>query len=211
MRAPRGAGERGWGQPWLAAALVLLLCVRGPRRWKEAEPLPAAPASSAAPLLGTARAGRTESRSFRLLAGSLYQIGGVCDTRCADLDLRLYSGDSVVAEDVGPSATPLVRYAPLRSGVFTLRIYASRCEGEACGYKVGLHALRHLPVATDTNPRVAGVAPERTAKWPVPAALGSPPGTARLEAAARPAPEQPECTRGRSGGSAPGCARLDSL
>jgi len=183
-RLPGGGG--GWARRRVAGALLLLAlaCLGGPQARSAAAPS-AAPVAGAAlpPLVGTAREGRTESRPLELAGGTLYQIGGQCDTSCADLDLRLYAGDSLVAEDVGPSETPSIRYAPPRPGRFTLRVYAARCAREACGFKIGVRAARRGPSPTDSIPRMAGVAPERSPKWPAPApaSLSASPAALRLE------------------------------
>jgi len=173
-----------------ALLLLALACLGAPVARKAAAPPSAAPATGAArrpPLVGTAREGRTESRPLELAGGTVYQIGGQCDTSCADLDLRLYAGDSLVAEDVGPSETPSIRYAPPRPGRFTLRVYAARCARDACGFKIGVRAVQRGPSPTDSNPRMAGVAPERSPKWPTPApaSLSGAPASLRLEPAIR--------------------------
>lgn len=188
----RVPGGRRWTRRRVAGAL-LLLALAGVGTWvarKAASPPapgPAAGAARQAPLVGTAREGRTESRPLELAAGTVYLIGGQCDTSCSDLDLRLYAGDSVVAEDVGPTETPSIRYAPPRPGRFTLRVYAARCAREACGFKIGVRALRRGPSPTDSNPRLAGVAPERTPKWPAPApsSISRAPASLHLEPAVR--------------------------
>lgn len=175
----------------VAAALLLpaLACVGTwmARRALAPPPVPMAGAARRAPMVGTAREGRTESRPLELAAGTVYQIAGQCDTLCSDLDLRLYAGDSLVAEDVGPTETPSIRYAPPRPGRFTLRVYAARCARDACGFKIGVRAVRRGPSPTDSNPRLAGVAPERSPKWPAPApaSISRAPASLRLEPAVR--------------------------
>lgn len=176
----------------LAHALLLLalVCVGGPAR-RKASVAPGAPAAGQAarlpPLVGRARAGGVESRTLRLLAGTSYRISGMCDTSCADLDLLLYSGDSVIAEDVGPTETPVIRYAPARSGAFTLRVHAARCTEASCGFKVSVAGAPRRAAERDTNPRLMGMVPEPSVKFPepVPAVLSGPAASPRLEPAVR--------------------------
>jgi len=213
IRVPGGSG---WTRRRVAGAL-LLLALAGLGTWaarEAAAPPAAAPAVGAArlpPIVGTAQEGRTESRPLELAAGTVYQIGGQCDTSCADLDLRLYAGDSLVAEDVGPTETPSIRYAPPRPGRFTLRVYAARCAREACGFKIGVRAMRRDPSPTDSNPRLAGVAPERSPKWPAPApaSIARAPASLRLEPAIR----RPGDASRRlpAGDSSPDASRIDPL
>jgi hypothetical protein len=189
-------GRDGRARRRVAGALVLLALASlgGPVARKAARRPAAAPAAGAArpPMVGSAREGRTESRPLELAGGTVYQIGGQCDTRCTDLDLRLYAGDSLVAEDVGPSETPSIRYAPPRPGRFTLRVYAARCARDACGFKIGVRAARRGPSPTDSSPRLAGVAPEPSPKWPAPAPASlSAPAALRLEPAVRRDPAPP--------------------
>ncbi|SOD03111.1 hypothetical protein SAMN05216486_10824 [bacterium JGI 053] len=175
----------------LALVVLALVCVGGPARRKASVARGAPPAAGEAarlpPLVGRARAGEVESRTLRLQGGTAYRISGMCDTNCADLDLLLYSGDSVVAEDVGPTETPVIRYAPARSGSVTLRVHAARCKEASCGFKVSVRGAPRRAAERDTNPRLMGMAPEPSAKLPepVPAALADPPAGPRLEPAVR--------------------------
>jgi hypothetical protein len=212
----RVPGGDAWTRWWIAGAL-LLLALAGAGTWVAREAaappsaVPAAGAARQAPIVGTAREGRTESRPLELAAGTVYQIGGQCDTSCSDLDLRLYAGDSLVAEDVGPTETPSIRYAPPRPGRFTLRVYAARCAREACGFKIGVRAVRRGPSPTDSNPRLAGVAPERSSKWPAPApaSISRAPASLRLEPAVRRPGDGAH--RVPAGDSSPDAPRIDPL
>lgn len=176
-----------------AAVLVLaLVCVGGPARRKASvarggPPAAAGEAARLPPLVGRSRAGEVESRTLRLRAGTAYRISGMCDSSCADLDLLLYSGDSVIAEDVGPTETPVIRYAPARSGSYTLRVHTARCAEAACGFKVSVRGARRRPAERDTNPRLTGMIAPPSAKLPepVPASLADPTAELRLEPAVR--------------------------
>lgn len=174
------------------AILVLaLVCLGGPARRKASVAREAPPAAGEAarlpPLVGRARAGGVETRTVRLLAGTAYRFSGMCDTSCADLDLLLYSGDSVIAEDVGPTETPVIRYAPARSGSYTLRVHTPRCTEAACGFKVSVRGARRGAAERDTNPRLTGMTTPPSTKFPepVPAALADPSAGLRLEPAVR--------------------------
>ena len=69
------------------------------------------------------QAGATEGIPLLVVGGTSYQIVGVCDTDCSDLDLVLYDRDGEpVAEDILPDDVPIIEVTVARasSKLFTV-------------------------------------------------------------------------------------------
>jgi hypothetical protein len=77
-----------------------------------------------------------------LRSGTDYEIMGVCDTDCEDLDLSLYdsSGD-LVDEDLLMDDFPMLEFIGPRDGEFRLEVGMVTCTVEPCEY--GVLVLRH--------------------------------------------------------------------
>lgn len=79
--------------------------------------------------------------TVRLQAGVSYRIVGVCDDDCSDLDMELYDDEGkFVANDIATDDIPWTDVTPLRSGVFTSRVWLANCTSEPC--YVGAMVLR---------------------------------------------------------------------
>ena len=83
-------------------------------------------------------AGGLSERSSRrytitLRAGQDYRIVGVCDSRCRDLDLRVFGprGD-LIEQDVLDDAVPVVHVRPVVTGNYEIEALMQRC-GAATG------------------------------------------------------------------------------
>ena len=80
---------------------------------------------------GTLDSGASEELELRLVAGVDYQIVGVCDTDCSDLDLSLYdSGGSSVAQDFLLNDVPIISLTVTRSGSYQLEVLMITCSAE---------------------------------------------------------------------------------
>ncbi len=86
---------------------------------------------------GTLAAGETERLTLRFEDGVAFQVVGVCDTDCSDLDLTLYdpSGNEV-AEDVLPDDFPMLEFAARIAGAYTLEVAMPGCSSEPCYWGV---------------------------------------------------------------------------
>jgi hypothetical protein len=85
--------------------------------------------------------GQTQDLPTDMNAGYEYQILGVCDADCADLDIRVYGGDgSLIAEDTSSTDHPNVGVLPSTSGTFSLQVSMYACTVAPCYYAVQLYA-----------------------------------------------------------------------
>jgi hypothetical protein len=77
----------------------------------------------------------------QMQAGYEYQIVGVCDRDCSDLDIRLYDGNGgLIIEDTSTTSQPNVGVLPTTSGAFTIQVHMYACSVAPCYYAVALYA-----------------------------------------------------------------------
>ncbi len=92
------------------------------------------------PYIGSLRSGANTSHGIELNAGTRYQLVGVCDNDCSDLDLRLYdSRGRMVAEDVLTDDTPVLSVTPRFGGTYTVRVIMTSCSSDPCRYGLGVY------------------------------------------------------------------------
>jgi hypothetical protein len=92
------------------------------------------------PYIGSLRTGASYSHSIRLNGGTSYQLVGVCDNDCSDLDLRLFdSAGREVDSDLLTDDTPVVSVQPRRTGTYTVRAIMTTCSQEPCRYGIGVY------------------------------------------------------------------------
>jgi hypothetical protein len=73
--------------------------------------------------------------------GYEYQIVGVCDRDCSDLDLRVFDGNGgLIIEDTSTDSHPNVGVIPLSSGAFNIQVNMYACSVAPCYYAVALYA-----------------------------------------------------------------------
>lgn len=83
--------------------------------------------------------GAEESYSLTLRSGWTYQILGVCDTDCSDLDLKIIDENgNTIAEDQLEDDAPIVEVTPKWTGKFTLEVNMYRCSDAPCYYAVSV-------------------------------------------------------------------------
>jgi hypothetical protein len=72
-----------------------------------------------------------------LRAGVDYQIVGICDDACSNLDLALFNpwGDLVDADDF-MDAVPVLSVSTEEDAPFRLSVYMAGCEATSCGFKI---------------------------------------------------------------------------
>jgi hypothetical protein len=89
---------------------------------------------------GVLRPGQWASQRLTLRSGHEYQIIGMCDENCADLDMSLYtSAGELLSTDSAPDDVPLLVYSPPATGEYVVRINMRECAREACVF--GTHVL----------------------------------------------------------------------
>jgi hypothetical protein len=77
--------------------------------------------------------GGEETVSVSLTGGGQYQVIGVCDTDCSDLDIHLIdSNGNEVDKDLLKDDFPIVGTGA--SGTYKLRIVMTACSAGPCGY-----------------------------------------------------------------------------
>jgi hypothetical protein len=90
---------------------------------------------------GALNNGAGEDVTVPLEAGVQYQIVGVCDTDCTDLDLRLVNPDGVdVDSDAQADDLPIVSVTPSRAGSYRIHVVMAACSAEPCRYGLGIYA-----------------------------------------------------------------------
>lgn len=76
-----------------------------------------------------------ETYEFALNADTEYQIVGVCDDDCEDLDLILRDEKgNIIARDADKDSTPVVEVTPKWTGKFKLSVQMASCKDAPCGY-----------------------------------------------------------------------------
>jgi hypothetical protein len=90
-------------------------------------------------LTGALSQSATTMLDVRLDAGTTYQIIGVCDNDCSDLDLTLYDADGKqVDADTELDDVPMVAVAPPHPGTYRLQVQMATCSDQPCRFGVGI-------------------------------------------------------------------------
>lgn len=97
----------------------------------------------------------TERFAIDLVAGQEYQIVGVCDNDCTDIDLKLYDPDgNLVDEDVLEDDVPVVTVTPDRDGQYAIEGIMYECQTDFC--YIGLAAWARQGGGMDQFGRSSG-------------------------------------------------------
>jgi hypothetical protein len=90
---------------------------------------------------GSLDQGATQDLTLSLDAGTQYQILGVCDNDCTDVDLTLYdAAGREVDSDLQVDDYPVVSVSPARSGRYRVHVSMATCSAEPCYFGVGVFA-----------------------------------------------------------------------
>ena len=93
------------------------------------------------PFSGGLQPGQTWDVPTQMAVGYEYQIVGVCDRDCSDLDLRLFDGaGGLIVEDTSTSSQPNFGVIPTSTGAFNLQVHMYACTVAPCYYAVALYA-----------------------------------------------------------------------
>jgi hypothetical protein len=88
---------------------------------------------------GALQQGQTSSLPATLNVGVQYQIVGVCDQDCSDLDLTLVDqNNNVISQDTSSDNQPTVSVAPTWTGPFTVHVQMYQCTVQPCYFAVAL-------------------------------------------------------------------------
>ena len=83
--------------------------------------------------VGSLRSGQPQVWEVDLVRGATYQIVGVCDTDCKDVDMEVFDGNgNSVGSDTLADDYPRVQLTPNSSGEFSVKIWLHECSNEPC-------------------------------------------------------------------------------
>ena len=93
------------------------------------------------PFTGGLQPGEAWNIPAQMHTGYEYQVVGVCDRDCSDLDLRLFDGNGgLIIEDTSVNSQANVGVIPTSSGAFTIQVHMYACTVAPCYYAVALYA-----------------------------------------------------------------------
>lgn len=77
--------------------------------------------------------------TLNLDGGKAYEIWGVCDQDCSDIDMVLYDDNgNEIDSDLLDDDKPLVQVTPRHSGGFRIKVTMAACRANPCRYGVGV-------------------------------------------------------------------------
>jgi hypothetical protein len=83
--------------------------------------------------VGALRSGQPQYWEVQLARGASYQIVGVCDQDCKDVDMEVYdSRGNTVGSDTLADDYPRVAFTPSASGTYSVKIWLHQCTSEPC-------------------------------------------------------------------------------
>ncbi|HET7042645.1 MAG TPA: hypothetical protein VFI13_11520, partial [Gemmatimonadales bacterium] len=90
--------------------------------------------------------------TLNLDAGKAYEIWGVCDQDCSDIDMVLYDeNDNEVDSDLLTDDKPLVEVTPRHAARFRIKVTMASCRANPCRYGVGVWSRNATNNANDVN------------------------------------------------------------
>jgi hypothetical protein len=100
-------------------------------------------ARAAGPFVGALASRQSRRYVITLRAGQDYRIAGVCDSRCGDIDLRLYDPNgNQVAQDVLNDSVPTLAIRPPATGPHTVEVDMYQCTAapDPCWYAFNVYS-----------------------------------------------------------------------
>ncbi len=98
-------------------------------------------ARAAGPFAGGLPDHRARRFTVMLRAGQDYRIVGVCDHRCANLDLRLFAAnDQLIAQDVLDDAVPVIHVRPIATGNYDIQAVMAHCNEAPCWFAFNVYS-----------------------------------------------------------------------
>ena len=98
-------------------------------------------ARAAGPFAGSLQQRGGRRFNLMLRAGQDYRIVGVCESHCADLDMRLYDpNNQLIAQDVAQDRVPVIHVTPTTTGNYTIEALMYRCNAAQCWYAFNVYS-----------------------------------------------------------------------
>lgn len=98
-------------------------------------------ARAAGPFAGGMPERRARRYTVMLRAGQDYRIVGVCDSRCGNLDLRLFAANNqLVAQDVLRDAVPVIHVRPVATGNYDIEAIMAQCNEAPCWFAFNVYS-----------------------------------------------------------------------
>ena len=98
-------------------------------------------ARAAGPFAGGMPERRARRYTVMLRAGQDYRIVGVCDSRCGNLDLRLFAANNqLVAQDVLRDAVPVIHVRPVATGNYYIEAIMAQCNEAPCWFAFNVYS-----------------------------------------------------------------------
>lgn len=80
----------------------------------------------------------TDTWTLTFEKGRSYQIMGVCDSDCSDLDITLLDGETKLEEDLLDDDVPIVSFEPKRTMQVAIRVSMAACSDSPCYFGIGI-------------------------------------------------------------------------
>jgi hypothetical protein len=98
-------------------------------------------ARAAGPFAGGLADNRARRFTVMLRAGQDYRIVGVCDRRCDNLDLRLFTANNdLIAQDVLGDAVPVIHVRPTATGNYDIEAGMAQCNEAPCWFAFNVYS-----------------------------------------------------------------------
>lgn len=95
----------------------------------------------AGPFAGALAEQRARQININLRAGQEYRFVGSCDSRCGDIDLRLFDPNGqLVAEDTASNTTPQLRVRAAVTGPHRVEVAMYKCGAPECWYAFNVYS-----------------------------------------------------------------------
>jgi len=95
--------------------------------------------SSSKYIIGRLKNSESESWNITLYAGNSYQITGVCDGDCKDIDLALLDANrKELVNDTSADDVPILTYNIRTTGVYTVKVTMYQCSQDPCYFGLGV-------------------------------------------------------------------------
>ncbi len=98
-------------------------------------------ARAAGPFAGGMPERRARRYTVMLRAGQDYRIVGVCESRCGNLDLRLFTANNqLIAQDVLRDAVPVIHVRPVATGNYDIEAIMAQCNQAPCWFAFNVYS-----------------------------------------------------------------------
>jgi len=96
---------------------------------------------AAEPMFGRLGNHETASQDLVLVGGKEYALMAVCDSDCADVDLKVFDTEgTLVLQDVSGDATPVLTFTANTTGRYRADVIMASCSHDPCYYGLQLLA-----------------------------------------------------------------------